>query len=54
MALSENADPDLEGSGTWFDVGGKETLEEANKLFAQFAAASETFGRSEADLMALP
>ena len=23
--------------GTWFDVGSKETLEEANKIFAQFA-----------------
>jgi glucose-1-phosphate thymidylyltransferase len=24
--------------GTWFDVGSKETLEEANKIFAQFVA----------------
>jgi glucose-1-phosphate thymidylyltransferase len=24
--------------GTWFDVGSKETLEEANRLFAQFSA----------------
>jgi glucose-1-phosphate thymidylyltransferase len=24
--------------GTWFDVGSKETLEEANRLFAQFAS----------------
>jgi glucose-1-phosphate thymidylyltransferase len=23
--------------GTWFDVGSKETLEEANRIFAQFA-----------------
>ena len=28
--------------GTWFDVGSKETLEEANVVFAQFAAAPET------------
>jgi glucose-1-phosphate thymidylyltransferase len=24
--------------GTWYDIGSKETLEEANKIFAQFAA----------------
>jgi NDP-sugar pyrophosphorylase family protein len=23
--------------GTWFDIGSKETLEEANQIFAQFA-----------------
>jgi len=22
--------------GTWFDIGSKETLEEANQIFAQF------------------
>jgi glucose-1-phosphate thymidylyltransferase len=26
--------------GTWFDVGSKETLEEANRIFAQFAKGS--------------
>jgi glucose-1-phosphate thymidylyltransferase len=23
--------------GTWFDIGSKETLEEANRIFAKFA-----------------
>ncbi len=27
--------------GTWFDVGSKETLEEANKIFAQFTTPTE-------------
>ena len=25
-------------TGTWYDIGSKETLEEANEIFAQFAA----------------
>ncbi len=29
-------------SGTWFDVGSKETLEEANKIFAQFAPSTRS------------
>jgi glucose-1-phosphate thymidylyltransferase len=35
-------------SGKWFDVGSKETLEEANKVFAQFAGARPSAAAGQA------
>jgi NDP-sugar pyrophosphorylase family protein len=33
--------------GTWFDIGSKETLEEANEIFAKFSGGTPSVASNE-------